>query len=154
MIIWKRYIVLYMVSTSLWASLTSNNLPLTAVGSNPDRDFGFIFVRKHTASLRNVGASTQVPVRAWKMHGTAPEVWNVAIWPILCRCDVKPKTNKQNLHHLWDSSWFGYLGQLQFSGDVGGQGFTLSDLKIKGKSVFPLAYNVICYFQGRLFYLT
>jgi hypothetical protein len=30
------------------------------------------------------------------MHGRVPEVflhqqsWNVAIWPILCRCDVKP----------------------------------------------------------------
>jgi hypothetical protein len=35
------------------------------------------------------------------MHGRAPEVFlhqlslNVAIWPILCRCDVKSKTNKQ-----------------------------------------------------------
>jgi hypothetical protein len=34
------------------------------------------------------------------MHGRAHEVflhqwsWNVAEWPILCRCDVKPKTNK------------------------------------------------------------
>jgi hypothetical protein len=27
-------------------SLASNNLPLTAVGSNPDRDFGFFRVRK------------------------------------------------------------------------------------------------------------
>jgi hypothetical protein len=27
-------------------SLTSNHLPLTAVGSNPDRDFGFFHVRK------------------------------------------------------------------------------------------------------------
>jgi hypothetical protein len=26
--------------------LTSNYLPLTAVGSNPDRDFGFFHVRK------------------------------------------------------------------------------------------------------------
>jgi hypothetical protein len=34
------------------------------------------------------------------MHGGAPEVflhqysWNVAKWPILCRCDAKPKSNK------------------------------------------------------------
>jgi hypothetical protein len=27
-------------------SLTSNHFPLTAVGSNPDRDFGFFHVRK------------------------------------------------------------------------------------------------------------
>jgi superfamily II DNA/RNA helicase len=26
--------------------ITSNHLPLTAVGSNPDRDFGFYHVRK------------------------------------------------------------------------------------------------------------
>jgi hypothetical protein len=26
--------------------LTSNHLPLTAVGSNPDRDYGFFHVRK------------------------------------------------------------------------------------------------------------
>jgi hypothetical protein len=44
------------------------------------------------------------------MHGRAPEVflhqlsWNIAIWPILCRCDVKPKTNKQTNkqnHNEW-----------------------------------------------------
>jgi hypothetical protein len=27
-------------------SLTSNHLPLTAVGSNPDKDFGFFHMRK------------------------------------------------------------------------------------------------------------
>jgi hypothetical protein len=40
-------------------SLTSVYFPLTAVGSNPDRDFGFFH-----ASLWKVGGSIQVPVRA------------------------------------------------------------------------------------------
>jgi hypothetical protein len=39
-------------------SLTLNNVSLTAVDSNPDRDFGFLHVRN--TSLRNVGGSTQV----------------------------------------------------------------------------------------------
>jgi hypothetical protein len=35
------------VSVAEWLrSLTSNHLPLTAVSSNPDRDFGFFHVRK------------------------------------------------------------------------------------------------------------
>jgi hypothetical protein len=37
----------------------SNHLPLTAVGLNPVRDFGFFFICK------NVDGSTKVPVRAW-----------------------------------------------------------------------------------------
>jgi hypothetical protein len=41
-------VTLYM--RDIWAewlrSLTSNHLPLTAVGSKPDRDFGFFHVRK------------------------------------------------------------------------------------------------------------
>jgi hypothetical protein len=47
-------------------SFSSNYFPLTAVGSNPNRDFGFFHVRKlssYPASLQNVGGSTQVPVR-------------------------------------------------------------------------------------------
>jgi hypothetical protein len=52
-------------------SLTSNHLPLTAVGSNPGRDFGFFHVMKLSS-------------------------WNVAIWPILCRCVVKPKNKQTN----------------------------------------------------------
>jgi hypothetical protein len=39
--------LLYGASVAEWfTSLTSNHLPLTAVGSNPDRDFGFFYVRK------------------------------------------------------------------------------------------------------------
>jgi hypothetical protein len=45
-------------------SLTSNDLPLTAVGSNPDMTFDYFMQRSYPASLRNVG-STQVPVRVW-----------------------------------------------------------------------------------------
>jgi hypothetical protein len=44
-------------------SLTSNHLPLNAVGSNSDRDFDT--QGSYLASLRNVGGSTRVPVRAW-----------------------------------------------------------------------------------------
>jgi hypothetical protein len=52
--------------------LTSNHLLLTAVGLNPDRDFGFFHVRSYPASLQNVGGSTQVPEI---MHGGAPDVF-------------------------------------------------------------------------------
>jgi hypothetical protein len=45
--------------------LTSNHLPLTAVGSNLDGDFVFFMWGSYPAYLRNVGGSTQVPVHAW-----------------------------------------------------------------------------------------
>jgi hypothetical protein len=65
----KKHIHMVYVGTPVveWIrSLTSNNLPLIALGSNSDRDFDFFNVRKHyPASLGNVGGSTQVPVRAW-----------------------------------------------------------------------------------------
>jgi hypothetical protein len=48
-------------------SLTSDHLPLAAVGSNPDRDFG----GSYPASLRNVGGSTQMPLCAWKMRSSS-----------------------------------------------------------------------------------
>jgi hypothetical protein len=38
--------------------------PLTAVGLNPDMDFGLFYVKSYPASLQNDGGSTQVPVLA------------------------------------------------------------------------------------------
>jgi hypothetical protein len=49
----------------MFRSLNSNHLPLTAVGSNPDRDIGFFHVRGSPAGFRNVCCFTQVRVRAW-----------------------------------------------------------------------------------------
>jgi hypothetical protein len=46
-------------------SLTSSYFPLTAMGSNIDRDFDFFHVRKLSSQLTQRGGSTQVPVRAW-----------------------------------------------------------------------------------------
>jgi hypothetical protein len=58
-------------------SLTSNHLSLTAVGSNPYRDFGFFHMRNLSSfKLRESGGSTQVPVDLPEiMHGRAPEVF-------------------------------------------------------------------------------
>jgi hypothetical protein len=42
-----QFILMKGASVAEWLrSLTSNHLPLTAVGSNPDRDFEFFHVRK------------------------------------------------------------------------------------------------------------
>jgi hypothetical protein len=83
-------------------SLTLNNLPLTAVGSNPERDFWFFMWGSYPASVRNVGGSSQVPVRTWNnsRKGTWSFPPNVAKWPILCFCDVKPnKKTKSKYRH-------------------------------------------------------
>jgi hypothetical protein len=57
-------------SVAKWLRLlTSNHLPLTAVGLNPYRDFGFFHVRKLPASLRNVSGSARVPICAWNNAG-------------------------------------------------------------------------------------
>jgi hypothetical protein len=50
-------------------SLTSNNLPLTAVGSNPDRDFGFFHVRKLSVVLLRCPFVPEI------MHGMAHKVF-------------------------------------------------------------------------------
>jgi hypothetical protein len=66
--------------------LISDHLPLTAVGSNPDRDFGFFHDCEEAVQLA-YGTSV-VLLRCLFL----PEI----IWPILCQCDVKPnQTNKQ-----------------------------------------------------------
>jgi hypothetical protein len=82
---------------------------LTAVGSNPDRDFGFFMWGSYPASLRNVGGSTQVPVRAWNnawkgTWGLPPPVklerpqmtYTVSMW----RKTQSNKQNKTKLHFL------------------------------------------------------
>jgi hypothetical protein len=85
----------------------------------------------YPASLRNVGGSTQVPVRAWNKArtgtwGLPPPVklerrdmtntvsmWRKTQdkkkknWPTLCRCEVKPKTNKEIFFHLL-TVWYQY----------------------------------------------
>jgi hypothetical protein len=77
-------------------------LALTVVGSNLDRDFGF-FSREEAIQL---AYGTPVVLRRCPfvpeiMHGS--KSWNVAIWPIMCRCEVKPKTqNKQKQTWLLD----------------------------------------------------
>jgi hypothetical protein len=58
-------------------SLTSNHLSLTAVGSNPDRDFASYVWGSYQASLRNVGGFTQVPVPAWNNAGKG--TWGIAL---------------------------------------------------------------------------
>jgi hypothetical protein len=64
----------------------------------------------YPASLRNVGGSLRCPFVPEIMHGMVPMVflhqwsWNVAIWHILCRRDVKPKTNKQM--NIRSAVWF------------------------------------------------
>jgi hypothetical protein len=84
---------------------TSLQLPLTAVGSNPDSDFGFFHVRKLSLKLMECEGSTQVSVRAWNnaqkgTWGLPPPVklerrdmtYTVSMWH-------KPKTNKQTKPH-------------------------------------------------------
>jgi hypothetical protein len=56
--------------------LTSNDLPLTAVGSNPDRDFGILSCEK--AIQLAYGMSVVLLRRPFVpeiMHGWAPEVF-------------------------------------------------------------------------------
>ena len=47
---------------AMWlGSLTSNHLPLMALGSNPAKHFGFFFMcGSYPDSLRNIGGSSQV----------------------------------------------------------------------------------------------
>jgi hypothetical protein len=92
-----------MSSTEWLKLLTSNHLTLTTVGLNPYRKFWLLSCEE--AIQLTYGTSVvllRYPFVPEIMHGRAPEVflhqlsWNVAIWPILCRCDVKPnKSNKQ-----------------------------------------------------------
>jgi hypothetical protein len=55
-------------------SLTSNHLPLTAVGSNPDRDSEFFHVKKLRIQLMLV-VLLQCPLVPEIMHGGAHEVF-------------------------------------------------------------------------------
>jgi hypothetical protein len=81
--------ILYIIATQttcpspLWVRIPTGSLDSFMWGRYP-------------ASLRNVGGSTQVPIRARNYAQIrAFEVvlyqysLNVAIWPILCRCDLK-----------------------------------------------------------------
>jgi hypothetical protein len=58
-------------------SFTLNHLPLTAVGSNPDRDFGFFHVRKLSGQLayQTLVVLLRCPFVSEIMHGRAPEVF-------------------------------------------------------------------------------
>jgi hypothetical protein len=71
------YNVLCRASVAEWLrSLTSNHLLLTAMGSNPDRDFGLSYVRKLCEEA--IGASVvllRCPFVPEKMHGRTPEVF-------------------------------------------------------------------------------
>jgi hypothetical protein len=53
----------------------SNHLPLTAVGSNPNREFGFFHVRKLSGSLGTLVVLLSCPFVPEIMHGRAPEVF-------------------------------------------------------------------------------
>jgi hypothetical protein len=59
----------------LLRSLTSNHLPLTAVGSNPYRDFGFFHVRKLSKAYGTSVVLLRCPFVPEIMHGRAPEVF-------------------------------------------------------------------------------
>jgi hypothetical protein len=60
------------VSVAEWLrSLTSNHLPLTVVGLNPYRDFGFFHVRKLGTSV----VLLRCPFVPEIMHRRAPEVF-------------------------------------------------------------------------------
>ena len=50
--------------TEWFESLTKNHLSLTAVGSNPSGDFGFLLCEEAIQlSIQHIGGSTPVPVR-------------------------------------------------------------------------------------------
>jgi hypothetical protein len=56
--------------------LTLYHLPVTSVGSSPDRDFGFFHVKKqYLVSLFIVSGSTRVLVCVWNNAQKAPEVF-------------------------------------------------------------------------------
>jgi hypothetical protein len=82
-------------------SLFSNHLPLTSVGSNPDRNFDSFMWGSYPACLRNVGGSTQIPVRAW--NNARKDTWGLPPTVKLERCDMtyivlmwRKTQNKQN----------------------------------------------------------
>jgi hypothetical protein len=55
-------------------SLTSNNLPFTAVGLNPYRDFGFFHVRKLSSKLYRTSVVLLICLFVPEiMYGRAPE---------------------------------------------------------------------------------
>jgi hypothetical protein len=68
----KYYVLLYLVR-----HIFLNKIHINVVGSNPDREFWFFFIwGSYPASLRNVGGSTQAPVRAW--NNARKGAWGLA----------------------------------------------------------------------------
>jgi hypothetical protein len=55
--------------------LTSNHLPLTTVGSNPDRDLGFFIEESIPLAYRMLVVLLRCPFMPEIMHGRAPEVF-------------------------------------------------------------------------------
>jgi hypothetical protein len=84
-------------------SLTSNHLLLTAVGSNPYRDFFSGILSCEEAIQLAYGTSVfllRCPFVPEIMHGrssSTSKAWtSPSKWPTVCRCDVKHnQTNKQ-----------------------------------------------------------
>ena len=57
----------------------------------------FVISGSYPGSMHNVHGSTQMPACVWNNAQGFPlpvKAWTVAIWPVQCCCNLKPKQNK------------------------------------------------------------